>query len=242
MTTKETHQSVDADAIRRAKTLLRTARHGALAVIDPANGAPLVSRVSLATQPDGSPIFLISRLASHFAALEADARCSLLIGTPGKGDPLAHPRLAIAGTAHMVDGDARAAARGRFIARQPKADLYADFGDFAFWSMKITQADYYGGYAKAYVMTAQDITTPYDSALAAMERGAVDHMNEDHLDAIEHYAVTLLGEQPGDWRLASMDMEGFDLVDGDRVARLWFDPPLSSAQDLRPRLVALAKR
>ncbi|MEM9288167.1 MAG: HugZ family protein, partial [Pseudomonadota bacterium] len=52
----QTHQPVDADAVRSAKTLLRTARHGALAALAPETGAPLVSRVSLATLPDGAPV------------------------------------------------------------------------------------------------------------------------------------------------------------------------------------------
>ncbi|MEM9880800.1 MAG: DUF2470 domain-containing protein [Pseudomonadota bacterium] len=238
----ETHQPVDEAATRAAKTLLRTARHGALAALDPSSGAPIVSRISLATEPDGSPIFLISQLAPHFAALEADGCCSLLIGVPGKGDPLAHPRLALSGHAVKLDGEARGLARSRFLMRQPKAALYADFADFAFWRITPERADYYGGYAKAYEMTAQDLKTAGDADLAAMEAGAVAHMNDDHLDAIAHYAVGLLGREPGPWRLASMDVEGFDLVNGDDVARLWFDPPLKSAKELRPRLVQLARR
>ena len=75
-----------------------------------------------------------------------------------------------------------------------------------------------------------------------MEAGAVGHMNEDHRDAIKHYAETLLGQAQGDWQLASLDAEGMDLVLGDDVARLWFDPPLGAAKELRPRLVQLAKR
>ncbi|MEM6834416.1 MAG: DUF2470 domain-containing protein [Pseudomonadota bacterium] len=238
----QTHQPVDADAVRSAKTLLRTARHGALAALAPETGAPLVSRVSLATLPDGAPVFLISQLAPHFAALQADARCSLLLGSPGKGDPLAHPRLAIQGKAVTLEGTQRDTARSRFLARQPKAALYADFADFAFWALQPETADYYGGYAKAYTLSAEHLLTQADPALAAMEAGAVGHMNEDHRDAIKHYAETLLGQAQGDWQLASLDAEGMDLVLGDDVARLWFDPPLGAAKELRPRLVQLAKR
>ncbi|MEM6670870.1 MAG: DUF2470 domain-containing protein [Pseudomonadota bacterium] len=67
-------------------------------------------------------------------------------------------------------------------------------------------------------------------------------MNEDHSDAVAYYATVLLGRPPDDWRLACVDLEGLDLVHGDEVARFWFDPPLKSADELRPRLVELAKR
>lgn len=241
MTTADTRQPVDDQAIKAAKTIMRTARHGALSTLDPASGAPLASRVSLATLPDGAPVFLISRLADHFGALDADARCSLLMGEPGKGDPLAHPRVSITGLAIMLDGEDRNAARTRFLSRHPKAELYADFGDFAFWSMQIERAAYYGGFAKAYDMTGADILAPTAPDLTAMEPGAVEHMNEDHADAIKHYAEGLCGAPAGDWQLATLDLEGLDLVDGDQVARLWFDPPLRAAADLRARLVALAK-
>ena len=88
---KDVLQPVDADVRRAAKTFLRTARHGALATLDPGSGMPMASRVSLASDSAGNPLFLISQLSGHFGALEADARASVLLGEPGKGDPLAHP-------------------------------------------------------------------------------------------------------------------------------------------------------
>nr|HML29364.1 HugZ family protein [Hyphomicrobium sp.] len=57
-------QPVDNEAKRLGKTLVRTARYGALGTRDPLDGAPSVSRVSLATAMDGAPIFLISRLSA----------------------------------------------------------------------------------------------------------------------------------------------------------------------------------
>lgn len=242
MSGPETRQPVSEDAIRLAKTLLRTERYGALAVLEPGTGTPLASRVSLATDPSGAPLILISQLSAHFGALEADGRCSLLLGSPGKGDPLAHPRMTLVARAERLDGDARMAARSRFLARHPKAELYADFGDFAFWRLEPERAALNGGFAQAFDLTAEHLMTEVHPALAAMEAGAVAHMNEDHADALALYAEVLLGQPAGTWRLATFDAEGLDLIDGDRVARLWFEPALRSEAELRPRLVALAKR
>ncbi|MGD1925916.1 MAG: HugZ family protein [Paracoccaceae bacterium] len=239
---KDVLQPVDEDVRRQAKTFLRTARQGSLATLDPGTGTPMASRVSLASASDGAPVFLISQLSGHFGALEADPRASILLGEPGKGDPLAHRRITVFGRAEKVVADRRALVRWRFLRRHPKSALYAAFGDFAFWRLNVEGASFNGGFGKAYALSADDLAAPADPDLEPMEMGAVEHMNEDHLDAIGLYATDLLGKPEGAWTIACLDLEGLDLTLGDEVARLWFDPPLSSAEELRPRLVELAKR
>ena len=96
---KDVILETDADAIRLGRTLLRVSRFGALATVDPDDGAPFATRVATATDLDGAPLILVSGLSAHTRGLEADPRCSLLIGEPGKGDPLAHPRLTVKATA-----------------------------------------------------------------------------------------------------------------------------------------------
>jgi len=238
-------REVDGQARRLAGTLLRTARFAALAHAAPLNGWPSVSRVLLATAIDGSPVFLISQLSPHFRGLEGDARCSVLVGEPGKGDPLAHARMSIFGRARRIGEDEeRRLVRSRFLMRHPKAELYADFGDFAFWQVDIERASLNGGFGKAYELAAADIVSamPGLADLARNEAGAVQHMNEDHVDAIDLYAGHVLGEPVSGWRLACLDPDGLDLVKGDRVARLWFDTPMSGPDDMRPVLVEVAKR
>jgi heme iron utilization protein len=236
-------QPVDETAKRLGKTLLRTARFGALATLDPLDGSPSVSRVSLATAMDGAPVFLISRLSAHCTNLLEDGRCSLLVGEPGKGDPLAHPRMTLIGTAAQIaKGPEQTYYRNRYLRRHPKAALYVDFPDFSFWRFETTRASLNGGFGKAYTLTPSDLATPSEGieSLSEMEESAVAHMNADHLAAIERYA-SKAGEQPNEWRLATLDPEGLDLTSGDRVTRLWFDTPLASAAELRPVLVSLAK-
>lgn len=236
---------VDDGARRLAKDLLRCARHGALATLDPADGTPLATRTALATDMEGAPVFLTSTLSAHTQALFADARCSLLVGEPGKGDPLAHPRLTVSGTAKRVTGGdpARDRVKRRYLARHPKAGLYVDFPDFSFWRLEISRASLNGGFGRAYAMTPADVLTDMTglNGLLDIEGGAVAHMNEDHADAVELYARAYCKVEPGPWRLAGLDPEGLDLVLGDRVERLWFDTSLKSPEEMRPRLVQLAK-
>ena len=236
---------VDDGARRLAKDLLRGARHGALATLDPADGTPLATRTALTADMEGAPVFLTSTLSAHTQALLADPRCSLLLGEPGKGDPLAHPRLTVSGTAKRVAGDdpARERLKRRYLARHPKAELYIYFPDFSFWRLEISRASLNGGFGRAYAMTPADLLTDMTGlhGLLDFEGGAVAHMNEDHADAVELYARAYCKAEPGPWRLAGLDPEGLDLVLGDRVERLWFDRPLKSLEEMRPRLVQLAK-
>src|SRR5918995_6228183 len=69
----------DFDGIGIAKELLRTIRSGALATLDRESGAPFASLVTVATDVDGSPLLLMSRLSGHTLNLEADPRASILL-------------------------------------------------------------------------------------------------------------------------------------------------------------------
>src|ERR1700721_3575277 len=94
----ENAPAADFDPKAVAKGLLRATRVGALATIDRNTGHPFASLVNVATDVDGTPLILISRLSTHTANLEDDGRASLLFASVGRGDPLAYPRLTVLGT------------------------------------------------------------------------------------------------------------------------------------------------
>ena len=146
-----------------ARQLIDDARFGALAVIDPESGAPSVTRVAVGTDPEGNPVTLISTLSSHTVALQANSRCSLLLGEPeNKGDPLTHPRITLDCTARFLsrDSKAHAALRAHYLASHPKAKLYADFADFSFARFEVLSARLNGGFGKAFHLTSADIARP----------------------------------------------------------------------------------
>lgn len=227
------------------KALLRAIRAGTLGTIDRNTGHPFASLVTVATDVDGSPVILTSRLSTHTANLEADGRASVLLAQTGKGDPLAHPRLTVLGVFSPVEKESAddARVRRRFLARHPKAELYAGFGDFAFWRMQVASAHLNGGFARAADLTAADVLTDIAGAdeMIAGEEGAVAHMNEDHADAILLYATKLLGEDEGAWRISGLDPDGADLSAGDRTARLPFPSRVTTRVGIRETLVALVK-
>ena len=236
----------DFDPVAVAKALLRAKRAGTLGTLDRNTGHPFASLVNMATDLDGSPVILTSRLSTHTANLEADPRASVLLAETGRGDPLAYPRLTVLGAFARLerDGADDARVRRRFLARHPKSELYADFGDFAFWRMGVASAHLNGGFARAADLKATDVLTDLSGAdaLIAAEAGAVAHMNQDHADALVLYATKLLGEDDGPWRVTGLDPDGADLAAGDRTARLPFQERVTSGGQLRQVLVALAKQ
>lgn len=152
-------RETDEDARKLARDLMHTAPHAALAVIDPETGFPYVSRVLTAMDSDGAPVILVSGLSAHTKALMKDPRASMLFGEPGKGDPLAHPRLSVRCSAERVDqqGDAHHRIRGFFLERHPKSKLYVDFPDFCFFRLVPLDASLNGGFGRAYILAAQDL-------------------------------------------------------------------------------------
>jgi len=227
-----------------AKSLLRATRAATLATIDRNSGHPFASLVNVATDIDGSPLILVSRLATHTANLECDGRASLLLAEYGKGDALAHPRLTVLGSmvpvARESSDDARI--RRRFLARHPKSELYAGFGDFAFWRMDVISAHLNGGFARAADLSAADVLTEVADApaLVEAEADAIMHMNTDHAEACRLYATKLLGASGGDWRCTGLDPDGLDLQQGQTALRLVFPQRVTGPAPLRAVLKELA--
>lgn len=150
----------DDEARALARHLVDTAQHGALGVVDPETGAPMVSRVAVATDASGRPVSLVSDLSHHTRALAANRACSLLLGEPGpKGDPLTHPRITLIAQArflrHGEDGHPEMARR--YLELRPKAQLYIGFADFSFLLYEITAAHLNGGFGKAFLLRPEDL-------------------------------------------------------------------------------------
>lgn len=238
---RDPRQPADFRPIELAKALLRQGRSGALATLGE-TGMPLATLVSIATLVDGTPITLTSQLSTHTRNLARDTRCSLLIAQAGKGDPLAHPRLSLTARAETLAGDTAAAARARFLARHPKAQLYVDFPDFAFVALRPETVHLNGGFARAYDGPAEEVMTALAGAaeLVGIEAEAIAHMNDDHAEALALYAEKLLGQDKGPWRCCGIDPEGLDLIAGERTARLAFPDRILDGAGLRKALKALA--
>lgn len=242
---KDVIQPMDEAVRLEARSLLREARSAALATLGP-DGHPSASLVGLATDIGGTPVILISGLAGHTANIASDPRASLLISPGGKGDPLAHARITLKVRARTIEreSDEGARIRRRYLARQPKSALYADFPDFSFFALDIEGASLNGGFARAFAPTPADLMSDpaHAAALADVEAGAVAHLNEDHAEAIVLYATRLLGAKAGDWRAVGLDPDGLDMALGSATLRLPFPVSVDGPGGLRLVLAELATK
>lgn len=222
-----------------AKKLLREGRSAALASLMPQSGDPYCSLVNVATAADGAPLLLISRLAVHTKNLIADPRASLMIDERKAGDPLQGARVMLMGTATPTDDPD---VRRRYLERQPEAEMFVGFADFAFYRMTLSSAHLVAGFGRIVDLKPSDILTPVDDAaeLTASEPDILAHMNADHAETCRLYATRLLGAADGAWRCVGCDPEGLELQLDRTALRLPFPQRIRTPGVLRQVLKSLA--
>ncbi len=161
--------------------------------------------------------------------------------TDGLADPLTGARVTMMGR-FKPSNDPEV--RRRYLARHPSAELYVDFGDFSFWTLRAETAHAVAGFGRIETLSADEVllNAVLCAELSGSAAGAIQHMNEDHAEAVGLYATKLLGQEPGDWQMVSIDRDGADLANSERSVRLAFENPVTSADDARAELVQLAKQ
>jgi len=233
------------DPFHEVRELIRSRDRAALATALPAGeGAPAwpyTSLVLVAVDHDLSPLLLLSDLAEHTRAIANDPRVSLLFdGTGGLAQPLTGPRVTLLGRAAKTD---EGRLKRRFLRHHPDAEMYAGFGDFNVYKVSLERTHLVGGFGKIrWIDPGELLAVPPLSDLADSEEGIVGHMNDDHGDAVQLYATTLLGRKGADWVVTGIDREGIDLRQGGETARLAFDTPLHAGNGARGVLVDLVRR
>ena len=233
------HQKRPADIASRR--LIRTVRQATLATLDTARGNwPFASLVQTACDHSARPLLLLSDLAVHARNIAADERVSLLFAKPGT-DPVAGARATVIGRARRCD-DARL--RARYVARHHNAQEFSTFADFHLYCIDIEAVHFIGGFGQIETLPGESIVlkSSDDDSLLSAEPEIVDHMNRDHVDAVQLYAHNLAGRPGINWRLSGVDPEGFDMHRFDSETRVEFPEPISSVAAVREQFVELAGR
>jgi heme iron utilization protein len=232
----------DFDPSRLARSLLRRSRQGALATLMAGSGDPYCSLVNVASDADGAPVLLISRLAVHTRNIAGDNRVSLMLDERAEGDPLEGARIMLAGRAEEAVGNDIAALRRRYLSAHPSSEVFADFKDFSFFKIRPNGAHLVAGFGRIVDLKPEQFLTDVSgaAALLAAEQGAIDHMNADHREATNLYATRLLGAEAADWCCTGCDPDGLDLQAGGKILRLDFPERVTGPGELRKMLVKLA--
>jgi putative heme iron utilization protein len=225
------------DKIQAARHLFLQESFGVLSTISvDVPGYPFGSVTPYCADAHGRPMIYISYIAQHTKNIVADSRVSLTVfeTNQASGDVQAHGRVTLIGDARLVDGD-QTRVRERYYRYVPDARQYEKTHDFAFFTLDLVRVRFIGGFGKIYWVEPQEfvIANPFS---AVQESRILDHMNQDHADALKHYAG---GTEA---RMIGIDAEGFDVLTASGKRRITFDNPVHTVEEARQALVAMARR
>lgn len=226
----------------RARTLVASMRTGTLSTLN-ADGYPHGSYVTFALDgPD--PVFLVSKLATHTQNLDGDVRASLMAHESHADDPLANGRVTLVGNCERLDDDV--SARAAFLAVHPQAEYYVDFKDFGFYRLRVESLRYIGGYGRMSWVDVDDWRSAEPDPLAPHTGDIIQHMNQDHADALVAYARAFTRATDTDQAvMTGVDRYGFEMSvkteRGPRPARVAFGSDITTPTAARKALVALVK-
>src|SRR2546428_353351 len=128
--------------------------------------------------------------------LDGDARASLLVTQPGgASDPLAAGRVTLMGEASRAGDSDLAAVRAAYLERHPTARYWADFDDFSFWRLEVSDVYFVGGFAAMGWVDAADYRRSRPDPLSDAAARIMEHMNRDHADALVAYARFFAGAE-----------------------------------------------
>lgn len=242
----EAAPSVRTSPAEEARTLVAATNTGALATLTE-DGDPWASLVAFGTV-GGAPVLCLSRLAEHGRNLAADPRASIMIAAPASDtDPLTTGRVTLAGRVSVPTPDEAATARAALLADVPGAHVYVDFGDFTTWILRVERVRWVGGYGRMNSATAEDYAAAAPDPVAPFAAGAVEHLNDDHAEALLDMARAIAGYTDATAAACTgADRYGLDLVvdtpRGRAPARVGFAEPATAPAGLRAATVELARR
>ncbi|WP_028062867.1 HugZ family pyridoxamine 5'-phosphate oxidase [Solirubrobacter soli] len=230
-----------------ARTLVASTQTAALATLSE-DGSPWGSLVLYAALEDGSPVLCLSTLAEHGRNITRDPRASLVVGeTDVAGDPLDSGRVTLAGVLETPVGAELDAARDAYKAASPASGLYGGFGDFTYYVLRIERVRWVGGYGRMDSTDADAFHAAEPDPVASGAAYAIEHLNDDHADALLLMAQKLAGHpDASEAKCVRIDRYGMDLhvqtPRGFAETRLEFAEPANRPGDLRAATVELAKR
>jgi heme iron utilization protein len=207
-------------------------------------GFPFGSMMPFATDELGRPIFFISSMAMHTHNLRGDPRGSLLITQPDvSGDPLGSARLTLVGN---VTEAPREEVSELYLARYENAKFWQEYTDFAYFRLEVSGAYFIGGFGVMGWVSVEDYRSAAPDPLAQAAPRIIQHMNDDHTDALRLIAQRFAGESPDEATLTAVDRLGFHLrlKSGDRIhgTRLAFLREVKNTEDARAVFVDMVRQ
>ncbi|MBA55724.1 MAG: heme iron utilization protein [Pseudomonadales bacterium] len=233
---------MDMEAGKRARLVLQSVFSGVLSTHSKKYpGFPFGSVVPFCLDETGQPLILISRLAQHTQNIADNAKVSLTLleSNSEEGDIQQVERLTLLAEAEAVAEVDQAAQR--YYRCFPQARGYHDELDFDFYRLNLVQLRFIEGFGQARWLSPGDTILANPFTAEQLKR-IVDHMNEDHADAIQHYSeLAAIPNPAGDATMAAIDSEGMTLRVANRLHRVEFERSVTTSEEARAILVEMAR-
>lgn len=194
----------------------------------------------------GRPVIFVSDMAMHTQNMQQDPHVSLLITQEqASGDPLGAARLTLLGSAMVVEAEE---VKDQYLARHENAKFWQDYSDFAFYRIEVVGVYFVGGFGVMGWIPAEEYRRASPDPLAEAAPRIIQHMNDDHADALLLLARRFLGETVDEARMTAIDRLGFqvrlrsgDRVHGGRIALLREARDTSEARSVLVEMVRRAR-
>ena len=174
-------------------------------------GFPFASVMPYALMPDGSPIFLISSMAMHTKNIHGDPRATLLVQQGDGSDPLGAGRVSLMGKVELVSEEEKPLARETYLQAHPNASNYIDFGDFNLFKLNVVDIYFVGGFGIMGWVEADRFQSSEPDPLAPHALSIMEHMNDDHQDALQLLATHSMGGEVEAAKMTAVDRYGFNV-------------------------------
>jgi len=230
----------------RARTLVANCTTGSLATMAADQpGYPFGSVVSYALDGAESPLLCLSDIAEHTRNIKREAKASLLVTEQPdpNTDQLALGRVTLVGEITAISSDETSDAAQAYRAAHPHA-YYTDFDDFAFYRLSVRGVRYVGGFGHMSWVATDSYAAAEPDPLRPHANDILNHMNNDHGDALVAYCQALAREpDTTEAQMLTVDRYGFDVLaisaSGRRAVRIPFGELCDTPLDVRAATVRL---
>lgn len=224
-------------------------------------GYPFGSVVPVCPDYNGMPLILISKLAQHTQNIQETPQVSLtLVENADSGRVQTEARVTLLADAHPLPAEAVDAAAERYYRYFPDSRGYHSELDFVFYRLHPITVRYIGGFGKIHWLSPELLTA--NPFTPEQERGIVEHMNDDHADALSLYwrhaglpggsetlSTAYAGDgsvddataKPGRVTLVAIDNESLVMRREQRLAAIPLLTPVFNPLEARQCLVAMVK-
>lgn len=235
-------------ATRDAQRIYRNTFAGDMATLGyeggRADGYPFGAVAPFMIDHTGCPIIYTADVAEHTKNAFANGKASLMMRQVERQHHIETGwRLTCAGDLTEVTGEDKERIAESYFRFYPEAEKYAKVHDFYFFRLNIVAARVIMSFGKISWVKPENLAIPSPFSREDEAR-IINHMNDDHEDAIKHY-LRKLGVEVDD-NLTSPRMVGINQFGAtiDYAHHLYFidfDEPVKDVMEARTQLVALAK-